>query len=311
MSSSNKKLTFFLLSIFTLFILNFIHAKEKIEYLLPEEYKINGNELEIVFIDVGQGDCILIITPSKKKILVDAGGLPYWSEITSWEPGENVVVHYLTSRNINTLDFAIISHPHSDHFGGMFAVINSLDVKEFVDNGYYYVADPNYKDLLLLIDKKGIPYEQFKEGDFFEVDRDIFVKVFFPPKREFLFETANNSSLVFKIMYKNFSVLLTGDIEKEAEEYICSKYKKELKSTVLKVPHHGSRTSSTTKFIKLVSPEIAVVMCGKNNVFGHPHDEIISKYKKYKVAIYRTDINGNIRILTDGEKYTIIPDTEQ
>lgn len=308
-----KKIFLYIYFVFVI-VLNFgffnIHSLENdIKYFLPEEYEPSKEDLEIIFIDIGQGDCILVITPYKKNLLIDAGGVPYWMDSYSLEPGKDIVVPYLLSKNIKILDFVIVTHPHGDHFGGMFAVLNFCIVKSFIDNGYLK-GDPNYKDLLEIVDKQKIPYDQLKEGDFFEIDKDVSIHVFFPPKKGFIFEDANNSSLVFKLVYKDFSILLTGDIEVEAESYICSKYKNTIKSLILKVPHHGSRTSSGNRFIKAVSPEAAIIMCGKNNLFGHPHNEVISRYIKFKVDLYRTDIDGNIRIVTDGHKYTIIPSSK-
>jgi competence protein ComEC len=296
-----------ILKSFVLFFvsINLIFCTE-LSFLLPEEYKTSYKDLDITFLNVGQGDSIFIIFPNKKTMLVDAGGSPYWMGENAWDPGKEVVVPFVKSVGINKIDYIIVSHPHGDHFGGMFSVLNLLDIGEFIDNGYTE-GDPNYVDLLAIVDKKELPYEQIKEGDKFDIDKDITIEVFFPPKKGFPFEGTNNSSIVFKIVYKKFSVLLTGDIEFEVEQYLCSKYKNKLRSVVLKVPHHGSRTSSTEKFIKTVSPEIAIISCGKNNMFGHPHNEVVTRYKKLKIDLYRTDIDGNIKILTNGDEYTVIP----
>ncbi|MCS7152018.1 MAG: MBL fold metallo-hydrolase [Endomicrobia bacterium] len=293
-----------LLSVLFLTLFSFSES-QKIVYLLPEEYELTKEDLTIVFLDVGQGDCSLIVTPNKKTLLIDAGGSPYWMGDDRWDPGEEIVVPYLLEDKIKTLNMVVVSHPHGDHFGGMFAVLNSMKVINFIDGGYPF-GDPDYEDLLHLVENKKIPYTQFKEGDELEVDKDVNLLVFYPPKEAFPFEGANNSSLVFKIMYINFSLLFTGDIEIEAEHYISSRYKKQLRSLILKVPHHGSRTSSSPGFIKYVSPEVAVIQCGRKNMFGHPHSEVVTRYEKRKIEIYRTDLDGTIKILTDGYKYTII-----
>ncbi len=306
-----KIITICLITIF--FVLcykNFCIAEEKCLYVLPEEYNRTEKDLEIVFLNVGQGDCAFVLTPNKQKLLIDAGGSPYWMGEDAWDPGENVVVPYLKSRGVTILDYVIVSHPHGDHFGGMFSVINSFKIKNFVDNGYLN-GDPNYADLLKLVDVKEIPYEQLKEGDEFELEPQIKIKTFFPPKKGFLFEGANNSSLVFKICYNKFSILFVGDIELEVEQYLCSKYKNDLQSVVLKVPHHGSRTSSSVRFIKTVKPQVGIICCGKNNMFGHPHNEVISRYNKFKVDIYRTDVDDDIIILSNGEIYTVIVGSDE
>jgi competence protein ComEC len=164
-----KKFLFFIL-----FFTANIFALEKPEYLLSEEYTRSKEDLEIVFLDVGQGDCSFIRTPSGVTILIDAGGSPYWMGEDAYDPGESIVVPYLKSRGIDTLDYVIVSHPHGDHFGGMFAVLKNIKVKSFIDNGYAE-GDPNYKDLLGLVDKKNIPYEQIKENDEINIDKDVFI----------------------------------------------------------------------------------------------------------------------------------------
>lgn len=277
---------------------------KKAEYLLPEEYQRSTKDLEVVFLDVGQGDCIFIKTPKGKTLLVDAGGAPYWAGDSAFDPGEEIVVPYLKGRGIDSLDYVIVTHPHGDHFGGMFAVLNKIKVKNFIDNGYAE-GDPNYKDLLTVVDKKEIPYDQLKETDKFEVDKDIRITVFFPPPKGFPFEGANNSSIVFKLEYKKFSVLFCADAETEVEDYISNRYKNILESNVIKVPHHGSRTSSSMRFLKLVKPEVGIIMSGKRNMFGHPHSEVVNRYQKLKVDLYNTAVDGTVVIFSDGEKYTI------
>jgi len=296
--------------LFILFFITNIFATEKAEYLLYEEYSRSKTDLEIVFLDIGQGDCSFIRTPSGVTILVDAGGSPYWLGDSAYDPGESIVVPYLKSRGIETLDYVIVTHPHGDHFGGMFAVLRSIKVKSFIDNGYAE-GDPNYKDLLDLVDKKNIPYEQIKENDEINIDKDIFIKVFFPPQKGFLFDSTNNSSIVFKLRYKNFSTLFTGDAEEDLENYLVSRHKKDINSTVLKVGHHGSRTSSSVRFIKTVKPEVAVIMCGKKNFFGHPHSEVVSRYNKLSIDLYVTAQEGSVMVLSNGTSYTVYSQKEE
>ncbi len=289
--------------IITLFINN-IFALQRAEYLLKEEYVRSQKDLEVIFLDVGQGDCSFIKTPSGKTLLVDGGGSPYWLGEDVWDPGKNVIIPYLKSRNIQELDYIIISHPHGDHFGGIFAVLENIKVKTFIDNGYVE-GDPNYKDLLLLVKRKVLVYEQVKEGDEIKLDKDIFIRVYFPPKRGFPFEGGNNSSIIFSLIYKNFSVLFTGDAEMDLENYLISKHKNSINSNVLKIPHHGSRTSSTVRFIKTVNPDVGIFSTGRKNRFGHPHREVVSRYSKLNVDIYNTAEEGNIVVLSDGERFTV------
>ena len=131
---------------FLFFVCIQIVTCDELSFLLPEEYKTSQKDLDITFIDVGQGDSIFIIFPNKKTMIVDAGGSPYWMGEDSWDPGKEVVVPYIRSAGIKKLDYVIVSHPHGDHFGGMFSVLTSLEIGEFIDNGYTE-GDPNYVDL--------------------------------------------------------------------------------------------------------------------------------------------------------------------
>jgi len=133
------------------------------------------------------------------------------------------------------------------------------------------------------------------------------MKILYPPKN-LVFDTPNDNSVVLRIKYKEISVLFTGDIEANAEKLIVKKYKnkqKEIISNILKVPHHGSYTSSIYEFLQLVTPEVAIISCGKNNRFGHPHYTILKRYENYGVEIFRTDIEGTIEVIIDGKDYKI------
>lgn len=139
-----------------------------------------------------------------------------------------------------------------------------------------------------------------KAGDVLQLDKITYFETIFPEPEHTVSENKiNNNSLVLKLVYKNFSMLFTGDIEEEAENYIANKYKNKLKADILKVAHHGSKTSSTAQFIEYVKPKITLIGVGENNNFGHPNDEVIKRFEVLDTKIYRTDINGEITIEID------------
>ena len=276
-------------------------------YVPHQDYIASASDIRIVVIDVGQGDSIFIKTPNKKYILVDAGGVPSWKG-GGVDTGRDYVMPVL-ERNMPynaPLDAVVMTHPHADHVGGMASILKDMKVKKVYDSGYAR-GDKEYADCLDVIKRKDIPYEIVSDGDELEIDPDVSIKVLSPPSG-FYYEDANNNSVVLRLKYKDFTILLTGDAEMEAENYIVSRHpKSEISSNVLKSPHHGSRSSSSPSFIAACQPEVAVISCGRNNQFGHPHSETISRYRSIEAAVYRTDYDGDVTIVSNGFNFTVIP----
>ena len=242
--------------------------------------KIIPNDLKIYFIDVGQGDSTLIITPRGKSILIDGGGSD------SYDVGKNTLLPYLLERRIAKLDYVIISHFDSDHVKGVLTILEELDVEKVIISKQYQTSE-NYKEFLEIIKHKNIFVKQVSKGDKINIEKDLSVNILFPISDELISENAlNNNSIVAKLVYENFTMLFTGDIEKIAEEKLVEIYAKTnaLKSKILKIAHHGSKTSTTEGFLELVSPQIALIGVGKNNLYGHPNLDVIDRlnYLRYK-----------------------------
>jgi len=266
--------------------------------LLP----LPGRELLSTFLDVGQGDAILVELPCRKTILVDGGGLAYGD----FDIGEQVVVPYLRSRWIRRLDLVILSHPHPDHLNGLLAVLKELSVREFWEAGYP-AASPFYRALVETAHIKGIHHRVVGAGFGTEVCPGVRVEVLHPTP-SFLQSSSrrrsssvNNSSLVLKLRYKNVAFLLTGDIEEEAEVELL-KQRAALQADILKVPHHGGKTSSMWAFLQGVRPKGAVISVGIRNRFGHPHPEALVRYQEIGAKVYRTDQDGAVVLSTDGHR---------
>lgn len=262
--------------------------------------------LRIYFIDVGQGDSTLIITPLNKKILIDGGG----TEFGDYNVGEKTLMPYLLARRIRKIDYIIISHFDTDHCQGLLYIMQEMKVKNVII-GKQYEENENYRKFVNIIKEKNIKVKVVEAGSRISIERNLYFDVLWPDSDNIITQNAiNNNSLVCKLVYKKFSILFTGDIEEIAEKAIIAKYKNQLKSTVLKVAHHGSKTSSTMEFINAVNPKYALIGVGKDNKFGHPADITIQDLEAKNIQIYRTDEMGevtiNIKNLTKREKNVII-----
>ena len=253
--------------------------------------------LKIYFIDVDQGDSCLIVTPNNKKILIDGGG----SE--TFNVGKNTLMPYLLDRKITKIDYIFISHFDTDHVGGILYLLQKMKVKNVVI-GKQFEQNENYKEFIKIIKTKNIKTIVVEKGYKLQIENNLYFDILWPDLENIVDENIiNNNSLVCKLNYKKFSLLFTGDIERKAEEILVSKYKKTsiLKSTILKVGHHGSNTSTTEEFLKLVNPKIALIGVGKNNKYGHPSTEVINRLEENKTKIYRTDKDGEIVIIIKNE----------
>ncbi len=247
--------------------------------LIVTGIKIVPQELKIYFIDVGQGDSTLIQTPTNKKILIDGGG----SEFGSFDVGESILLPYLLDRRITTLDYIIISHFDSDHVGGLFAILENIKVKNIIISKQGENST-NFKKLVSIINHKKINIRLVKRGDFIKIDRYSYFEILFPENKLIEDNIINNNSIVAKFNSLGFNMLFTGDIEEIAEKRLCELYNNtnKLSAMVLKVAHHGSKTSSTTEFLELVRPQVAFIGVGENNKFGHPNDEVLERIEKIR-----------------------------
>ena len=228
-------------------------------------------------IDVGQGDSTLIITPYRKKILIDGGGS---KDNESFDVGEQVLLPYLLDRGITKLDYCIISHFDKDHIGGILTILEKIKVENVVICKQGKSSD-NYKQFLNIIKKKRTNVFIVKKGTRIKLDKCTYIDVLWPKDEQIQENILNNNSIVAKLVCNNFKMLFTGDIEAIAEEKIIKEYNNTniLNSDILKVAHHGSKGSSTQEFLNKVKPKIALIGVGENNKFGHPNEDVIERLK--------------------------------
>lgn len=237
------------------------------------------------FIDVGQGDSELIISPGGKTVLIDGG---------EREAGPKVV-DFLRSKGVKKIDILISTHAHEDHIGGLREVLRQFPVGLIIDSGKKHTT-ATYKAYLKMIIAKNIKLTLAKTGTTYDLGGGAKLQIVYcNPNAEDL----NNSSVVAKVTYGQVSALFMGDLESAEEGNINTR------ADILKVGHHGSRTSTSDTLLRAVKPKEAIISCGTNNQYGHPHDVTMKRLASYGIKTYRTDKSGNITLTTDGKSYTI------
>jgi competence protein ComEC len=257
-------------------------------------------ELRMTALSVGQGDAQLLDFPDGSSLLVDAGGSPQGGA----DPGARIVVPTLRARRRARLDAVVLTHPHPDHFGGLLAVLNSVDVGELWDTGQgaAEASSGSFMELLRLARARGIPIvgpeRLCGKPRNFGMAR---VQVLSPCPGFVRGRNANDNSFVLRVELGKRAFLLTGDAEAIAERELLDLPVTWLSADVLKTGHHGSRTSSSAELLDLVRPKISTISCGARNRFGHPAEEVVNRLSSAGSMVLRTDRDGAIQIGTDGQ----------
>lgn len=245
--------------------------------------------LQVHFIDVGQGDSTLIITPDKKTVLIDAGDEQHSSRTTG----------YIKSQGIDKLDLVIATHPDADHIGGMDKVIKNFDIGMF-SMPLVSKDTKQYKEIKKELKNKKLKNKPLYTGDGLSIGKDVKLQILSPQKNRTYSDT-NEYSIVARLLYKEVSFLFMADATMENEIAIINDFD-DIRADVLKLGHHGSSTSTSDYFLGKVNPSIGVISCGKNNKYGHPHKEVRNLLEKYNIMIFRTDEQGSIVLKSDGYK---------
>lgn len=245
----------------------------------------------VEFLNVGQGDSILITTDASEYILIDGG--------EEWA-GRQVVLPFLASRGITRLDVVIATHPHADHIGGLIPILEHLEVGAVWADGQVHTTK-TYERFLTVILEKNIPFIEARKGMSLPVSGLDEAVILHP--ESLLGTDLNHNSVVFRIRHGSIVMLFAGDIERAAENILLQSGIS-LKAQALKVAHHGSASSTTAEFIAAVSPEVAIIMVGADNRYGHPSCEVLQRLASAKVL--RTDLDGHIAISSDGNKLSVL-----
>ncbi len=258
-------------------------------------------DLKLTFIDVGHGDSILIEFPGGRKMLIDGGGL-YGDR---FDIGKNVIAPFLWKKKIRRLDTLVLTHPDPDHLKGLSFVASKFSIGQFWDNGFQTESEP-YLDLKKILNEKKIKTQSLNEETSPQVINGVEVSVLNPPAWKATRRKVpnpselNNFSLVLRLQFKNVSILLGGDIGKEAEGWMLRKGYP-LRADIIKVPHHGSSSSSSPLFLEKAKPAYAILSVGERNIGRLPHPDVLKRYKQLGSRILRTDKHGAITVVTDGE----------
>ena len=250
--------------------------------------------IEIIFVDIGQGDCTFIRTPSGKTVLIDGGGSSAEQE---FNVGESVLVPFLLDYGINQLDLVIGTHGHDDHIKGLIPVLKDIEVVNFLMPDTQLKDE--FKDILEIADSKKTKVNLSENGDVIRLDKDTYFKVLHPDRDNYIEKSAlNNNSLVLKLHYKDVSVLFTADLEAEGEQLLLDSGI-DIAADVIKIGHHGSQYSSVPEFIERVNPAAAVISVGKNN-FGHPSKTVLNLLENKAIRVFRTDLDGAVILRSFG-----------
>jgi len=256
--------------------------------------------LTVVFFDVGQGDACAFFTPAGKIFLIDGGEGRADNRDNSYvravNAGRRIILPYLARRNARELTAAFLTHPHSDHYGGLIDVLQGVRVRAFYNSGQP-AGSFGYKNLLQVLARRQTAYVEPVPGEELALDERLKLTVLAVNSDA---DNLNNASLVLRARYGGVSFLLMGDAETAVEKELLAERGGQLRSTVLKVGHHGSRTSSSFPFVTAVRPRFAVVSVGSYNGFGHPDGDVLRRLRVAGADVLRTDQRGTITMTTGG-----------
>lgn len=257
-----------------------------------------SKHLKTTFLDVGEGDSILVEFPGREKMLIDGGG----SRLGTFDIGESVVSPFLWNKGIKRIDYLVLTHAHPDHLNGLKAVARNFHIQEYWE-AYSPSENSSYAEFRRLL-PLSVEKKRMFRGDSLEKGR-INISVLHPPQDDPLVpQTHNNQSLVLRISDGQTSLLLTGDIEDSVEKQIISRFP-HIESQVLKSPHHGSDSSSCMEFLQKISPQIVVISVGRGNAYGFPDPPVLKNYQKVGARVYRTDLHGAIQITSTGTEISV------
>jgi competence protein ComEC len=251
--------------------------------------------ISVHVIDVGQGDSILVLA-GDNSLLIDGGN----------RGDSDLIMAYMHSQGIRKLDAVIATHPHADHIGGLVEIVKEFPLDKIYMPKVVHTSK-TYEDLLVNTKNADLKVIAAKPG--LTIDLDPGLKAEFLSPAGSSYDSLNNYSAVLKLTYKETSFLFTGDAETKAEEEMLASGA-DLASTVLKVGHHGSNTSTSPLFLNTVNPEVAVISVGADNSYGHPHGEVIDRLQQAGVSVFRTDLHGTVVITSDGREIAVLTEKQ-
>lgn len=260
---------------------------------------VEADGAEVVVLDVGKGDSIFVRTREGRRILIDGG------MVVGSDPGRWTIMPFLRSRGYNRLDTVVLTHYDADHYGGLEHVVSQIPVGRFIIRGGPESAkDDSVRSLLRLVERRGIPIEHVEAGQRITPPSDTPIVAISPDEEMPARTSENNASLVLRVG-EGASVLLTGDIERQTERRLLETRPESLPATILKVPHQGSKQSSTDEFLDAVRPALAIITADRYRMHLHPAPETIERYARKGIPVLRTDYHGAITLRLDGDRFSV------
>lgn len=261
----------------------------------------DGNNFSVHYIDVGQGDAELICFPDGEVMLIDTG-----PQIN----GEKVI-SYLKQQKIKQIDYVVLTHPHTDHIGGMCAILDNFEVLNVYMPNINKNSIPTtkgYEKTIKALINKNVNVINAVAGEFIKDDSTTSVRILAPNNKYYTYyEDLNNYSIVIRVKYDDMAFIFMGDAQKLSEEEIMQNFY-DIKSDVIKCGHHGSATSNCRQFLRKVNPKFAIISCERNNRYGYPDKYLLRRLRDKGVKVYRTDLNGNIVFKKIEKGYSITVD---
>lgn len=251
-------------------------------------------------IDVGQGACVVVITPDGRTLVADVG--------RSQERVRRVIIPYLREQGVERIDYLVATNPDQDHIGGVPAILEDMEVGAWVDP-VVGTTNQTYAKSLELVDELGIEPIRARRGGTLDMGANVTAEILWPVDPLLMdgsVESRNDNSVVIRLTHGEVTFLITGDIEEEAEEALVEADEDErLRADVLVAPHHGSATSSTAGFLDAISPTVAIIPVGLDNQYDHPRDEVLQRLRFRSIRVYRTDLDGTVEVRSNGSEYQV------